>query len=107
MLMASDLVDCGHYSVRGLVRLGEKGFEIVVNEKTMSEHVMSLSSSDQATVAIFLNNNVSAEVLINKTFNGTIGQAHKVLSIKERIPNPLAPGDTGFTLIKKSDCLVK
>lgn len=107
MSIAFDSLDCGHYNVRGLIRLGDKGFEIVVNEKTMSEHVISLSSSDQASVAIFLNNSVSAEVLINKKFNGTSGQAQNVMSIKERIPDPLAPSDTGFSLIKKSECLVK
>ncbi|NOT80380.1 MAG: hypothetical protein HOP07_15405 [Bacteriovoracaceae bacterium] len=107
LLMASELVDCGNYKVSGVVRLGEKGFEIVVNEKTTSEHLITLSSADQAKVAIFLNNSISAEVLLNKKFNGTSGQAENVMSIKERIPDPLAPSDTGFSLIKKSECLVK
>ncbi len=100
----AELSDCGEYEVRGIVRAKEKGYGIVVNEKTMSEINISLPMKEQLKILPYVDRAMSAVVLLDKRFDGTKGESENVMSIKTRIPDPLKPADTGLSLLKKTKC---
>lgn len=102
--LASMFTECGEYSVKGVVRSGQTSFNIIVNEKTQSEHVIDFLPSESQKIGAFVNRPIEAVVLLDKKFNGTIGVGQTIISAKFRIPDPLNPKDTGFSLIKKVEC---
>ena len=100
---ASVLTECGEYNVKGVVR-GGVGLSIILNEKTQSEYTLKMSGPLQASIGVYLNQDITAKVLMSKHINPVTGEITKIISIERRIPNPLNPEDTGFTLINKMDC---
>ena len=101
---AAVVTDCGEYNIKGVVR-GGVGISIILNEKTQSQYTLTMSGPLQASIGAYLNRDVVANVLLSRLLNPVKGEITKVLSIENRIPNPLNPTDTGFTLIKKMDCM--
>ena len=98
------LSDCGEYEVRGIVRTKQAGHEIIINEKTMSELTISVPTSEMLKLAPYVDRPMKAVILLDKKFDGTKGVSNKVISISDRIPDPLRPTDTGLELVKKADC---
>lgn len=100
----ADLSVCGEYEVRAVVRAKKTSYEIVVNEKTMSEINIALPVPEQLKLAPYIDRPMTAVLILDKKFDGTKGRSEKIISVKNRIPDPLKPGDTGLTLIKKMKC---
>jgi hypothetical protein len=103
-LFAETVTNCGEYTAKGIVRKGADGLVIVVNEKTKSEHVISLPILEQAKLGPFIDRPLKATLVLTKPFNGTKGYSSSILSADDRIPDPLNPEDTGLILNKKLDC---
>lgn len=103
-LCLAALSECGEYEIKGVVKAGKAGYEIVVNEKTRSELRIQLPTAEQLKVLPYADRAMTANVLLQKKFDGTKGLSDKIISIKTRIPNPLDPQDTGLSLITKSEC---
>ena len=103
----AELSDCGEYEIRGIVRSKEKGYGIVVNEKTMSEINITLPLQVQLKILPYVDRPMTAVVVLDKRFDGTNGQSDNLISIKTRIPDPLKPDDTGLSLVKKTACSKK
>lgn len=101
------LSDCGEYEVRGVVRAKLKNYEIVVNEKTMSEINIAFHLRQQLKLLPYINRPVTIALILDKKFDGTKGISEKIISVKKRIPDPLKSGDTGLVLIKKLECTLK
>ena len=104
-LSMAELSDCGEYEVRGIVRAKKTSYEIIVNEKTMSEINISLPLSEQLKLLPYVDRPMSANLVLIKKFDGTKGSADSVISVKNRIPDPLKPGDTGLSLVKPLKCI--
>lgn len=100
----AELSDCGEYEVRGIVRSNDKGYGIVVNEKTMSEMTIALPLREQLKILPYADKPMSAVMVLDKKFDGTKGESDNLISIKNRIPDPLRPADTGLALLKKMEC---
>ena len=98
------ITECGEYSVRGIVRAKDDGLKLIVNEKTQSEYVVSMSTANQGQIGNFLDTDVTVELILNNKKFGQNLMASKVIHSKKRIPKPLTPSDTGFTLLKKIPC---
>ena len=98
------LTECGHYEVRGVVRAKKISYEIVVNEKTMSQMNISTPVSEQLKLLPYINKPVTITLILNKKFDGTKGSSEQIISVKSRIPDPLKPGDTGLMITKKMEC---
>lgn len=103
-MLLAELSDCGDYEVRGVVRAGKLGHEIIINEKTMSELNITLPIQEQLKLAPYVDRPMKAVILLDKKFDGTKGVSNKIISINDRIPDPLKPKDTGLELIKKTSC---
>ena len=106
-ISVAELSDCGEYEVRGVVRAKERGYGIVVNEKTMSEINISLPLHEQLKILPYSDRPMTAVLVLDKRFDGTNGLSESIVSIKNRIPDPLKPGDTGMSLLKKTQCSKK
>ena len=98
------LTDCGEYEVRGVVRAKKASYEIVVNEKTMSELNISTPVSEQVKLLPYIHKPLTITLILNKKFDGTKGSAEQITSVKSRIPDPLKPGDTGLMITNKMEC---
>lgn len=103
-LSLAGLSECGEYEVRGVVRAKQTSYEIVVNEKTQSEINIALPMNEQLKLLPYSKKPMTAVLVLDKTFDGTNGTSDKVISIKDRIPEPLKPDDTGVLLLKKMKC---
>lgn len=99
------LSDCGQYSANGVIRSKKEGIQFIVNEKTQSEHIISMPIPEQAKAAGFINRDVTINLMLTKKTIGQKLESSEIVSITNRIPDPLNPQDTGFKLVKKSDCL--
>ena len=95
---------CGEYIVKGVVRAGPANFAIVVNEKPQSEHLINFPIIESQKLGAYLNRPMTATIVVDVPFNGTVGSSDKIISIDSRIPDPINPTDTGFVLVKKLDC---
>ena len=105
-LMAADWTGfqgCGHYQVRGVVRTIENTQVIVLNEKSKSEIQFKLPIDNEPMLSPYVNRAIDADLEITKPMNGSKGNGI-VKKIKERIPNPINPLDTGLSFVKKSEC---
>lgn len=96
---------CGVYTLKGIVKSNKTGLQFVVNEKTQSEYVILVETLEQTKLAPYKDRTITAEVLLVKKFNGTIGETDKILSVSNRFPDPLTPGDTGLFLKKEEKCI--
>lgn len=103
-LNASELSECGEYSLRGVVRPLKDGLTIVVNEKTQSEIQIKTSITESSKLGAFINKPVTVTALLTQKFNGTRGFAEHIIKADSRLPDPLNPKDTGVNLEKKSIC---
>lgn len=103
--LAEIVTDCGEYSVRGIVRAKIDGLKLIINEKTQSEYTISMSPSEQGQIGNLIDRDVTVELLLDKKIIGQSFATSKILSSKSRIPNPLNPNDTGFSLLKKIPCI--
>lgn len=101
---ASMFTDCGEYTVKAVVRAGPANFAIIVNEKTQSESIINFPITESQKLGAYMDRSITAVVLLDKAFNGTVGLSEKIVSVTSRIPDPLNPKDTGFILTKKVDC---
>lgn len=100
----SGIADCGTYQVRGVVRAPEKsGLHIVVNEKSQSEILVSVSIQDEAALAPYVDKAMEATMAFDKKSPGAKVKG-SVKTINSRIPNPINPMDTGIKLISKAVC---
>lgn len=102
--LADIITECGEYTASGVVRAKQEGIQLIVNEKTQSEYVVMMPTSEQGQLGGYIDRDVTVQLLLDKKFSGQIGSASKIISSKTRIPNPLYPGDTGFKLDKKVPC---
>lgn len=99
------ITDCGEYTIKGVVRPLKKGLTIVVNEKTQSEMQITTSILESSKLGAFLDKPVTVKALLVKKFDGTKGEAEKILSAEFRLPDALNPKDTGVSLDKKTECI--
>ena len=104
--LADIITECGEYTANGVVRAKQEGIQLIVNEKTQSEYVVTMSTSEQGQLGGYIDRDVTIELVLDKKFNGQSGSTSKIISSKSRIPNPLYPGDTGFKLDKKVPCKI-
>lgn len=96
---------CGDYKVAGVVRMRNDEIKVIVNEKTVSEHVMSFDKYDLPRLTPFFDRPLTLSVRLLSKWNGTKGTANEIIgNPADRIPNPLKPNDTGFELIKELPC---
>lgn len=102
-LNAAIITECGEYTAKGIVRAKEDGIKLIVNEKTQSEYVISMPRLEQGKIAGHIDRDVTVKLLLDK-LDGQKGLTENIISIDFRIPDPLKPGDTGFTLDKKTPC---
>ncbi|MBC7428093.1 MAG: hypothetical protein H7336_05750 [Bacteriovorax sp.] len=105
IIFADVITDCGEYTARGIVREKPDGLKLIVNEKTLSEYVISMSLLEQGQLGGLINKDAIVQLILNKKFNGQKGVTSKIISAKSRILNPLNPEDTGLKLDKKSQCI--
>lgn len=70
----------------------------------MSEINIELPSREQLKILPYVNQPMSAVVVLDKKFYGTNGQSEILINIKSRIPDPLRPNDTTLSLLKKTTC---
>lgn len=103
-LFAEVITDCGQYTAKGVVRAYEDGVKLIVNEKTQSEYIISMPKLEQGKIVGHIDRDVTVKLVLDKSFNGHKGVTENIISIESRIPDPLKPGDTGFTLDKKTKC---
>lgn len=103
-LFAEVITDCGEYTAKGVVRAKEDGIKLIVNEKTQSEYVISMPKLEQGKIAGHIDRDVTVKLVLDKSMNAQQGSTDNIISIDFRIPDPLRPGDTGFTLDKKLPC---
>ncbi|MBC7428529.1 MAG: hypothetical protein H7336_07960 [Bacteriovorax sp.] len=103
LTLADIVIDCGVYTVKGIVRGGE-GISIIVNEKTQSQYTITMPVTQQAQIGSYLDSEVTAQINLSKKLTPIKGETKNIMSIERRIPNPLNPEDTGMKLYKKSDC---
>ncbi len=101
---AEILTTCGQYSANGVIRSKDNELIFVVNEKTKSEYIILMPIREQAKIAGYIDRDVAALILVEEKFNGQKVMAHKIDKVELRLPDPLNPASTLFTLIKKLDC---
>ena len=106
IIFAETITECGEYTARGVVRAKPAGLALIVNEKTLSEYVITMSITEQAQISSLIDKTATVQLVLDKKFNGQTGSTSKIISAKFRIPDPLNPEDTGFKLDKKLDCKV-
>jgi hypothetical protein len=99
----SGVSECGLYRAQGIARTTNKGPVIVVNEKSRSEVILSVSLISEVKLAPYIDRAIVVTIAVNKNpksqhFTATIKE------IKSRIPNPLSPNDTGINIISKEKC---
>lgn len=104
-LKAEIIESCGEYTARGIVRAKADGIKLIINEKTLSEYVISMPTLEQAKIAGFIDKDVSVSLILNKKTIGQKLESSEIRSATFRIPDPLNPKDTGFTLIKEVKCV--
>lgn len=95
--------DCGIYQVNGVARTTKNGLVIVVNEKTQSELIITVPILNEAKLAPYIDKALAANVVIEQKPSGPKFLA-TIKEIQSRIPNPLAPKDTGIKIISKVEC---
>lgn len=98
---------CGEYNVSGIVRFekAKNKFYVVVNEKSMSEQLMSFELLETPKLTPFLNRPLTLTVQLLTKWDGNTGVATNIIGApKDRVPNPMNPQDTGFDLTKKLPC---
>ena len=95
---------CGVYEVRGVARMLKKHLVIVVNEKSQSEITIAVPLKNELFLAPYLDNSLWASVEFQKNKTKKQNLEGLIKEIKSRIPNPLAPDDTGIKLISKVEC---
>ena len=98
------ITSCAEYEVRGVVRSEKSISRIVVNENTMSEINIALSRSQQIKLLPYINRPVTITLILDEKFDGTKGSSQKIINVKNRIPDPLKPGDTGVMIKNKMEC---
>lgn len=95
---------CGYYQARGIVRLVKQIPVIVINEKSLSEIILSIPIKKEPLLAPYLNKAIEAKVKINKLHPANL-LSGEILSIHDRVPDPLNPRDTGIKQERKTKCL--
>lgn len=98
------LTECGEYSANGVVRAKSDGIKFIINEKTLSEFVISLPVLEQMKIAGFVDKDVTIVLLLNKKTIGQKLESSEIRSATLRIPDPLNPKDTGLSLRKGEKC---
>lgn len=96
---------CGEYFLKGVVRGLKDGMGIIVNEKTLSSHIIKFPIEEQTKLGVYLDKEISATIIVQKQFDGMNISAEKILSITSRLPDPLNPKDTGLDQKSKTSCL--
>ncbi len=94
---------CGLYQVKGVGRIIKNTLVIVVNEKTQSEIIFSVPILNGIKLSPYIDRPLEANLQINEAINGANGKG-TIQMIKDRLPNPLNPKDTGIQLLTKSEC---
>lgn len=96
---------CGEYIVAGMVHSDMTGFTIVINEGTISEYKLKVPIPEEPKLAPYIDRPMKARVILDKKLDETQGEINSISSVQDRIPDPLRPlFNTGFRLIKKTDC---
>ena len=96
---------CGEYALKGVVRSQKDAMAILVNEKTLSQHIIKFPIEEQAKLGVYLDKDVSASIIVEKKFDGMNVSAEKILTIASRLPEPLNPQDTELIQKTKRKCL--
>jgi hypothetical protein len=97
------LSSCGHYLVMGTVHINDKGPVIVVNEKSLSEIMITVPIQNEIFLAPYDNQSIEAIVEFSKKFSFSKVQGI-VKKIKYKTPNPLNPNDSKIKLISAARC---
>jgi hypothetical protein len=96
---------CGEYKVAGIVRMKNNEIKVVVNEKTVSEQIISFDKYDLPRLTPFFDKPLTLSVRLLTKWDGTKGKATEIIgSPADRVPDPLKPNDTGFELQKELPC---
>ena len=104
LAFCATITDCGEYTARGVVRAKEDGLKLIVNEKTQSEYVISMDPLAQGQLSGLIDRDALVKLVLDKKLDGQKATISKIISAKARIPDPLNPEDSGFTLDKKIPC---
>jgi hypothetical protein len=99
---------CGEYQFRGVAKLlDQKSFKLiyVVNEGTKSQMIFDIKNQEDIDrLSPSLNRPSIFKGSILKIMDGTKGALEDPTAIGFRLPNPLAPNDTGITKISSKKC---
>lgn len=94
---------CGRYKITGVARIKNKKIAIIANEKTLSEIVIEISSSDEPLLAPHLDRPVEARIKVLKKAEINYIEG-KIEEIKTKLPNPLDSNDNKIELITNQEC---
>jgi hypothetical protein len=100
------LNDCGEYQASGIVRIVNNAPFIIINERTMSEYVLSIPINEEPKVAPFVNRHFTFTGTIEKKMNGTKGEIKLLKNLDLKVPNPLN-GSKDSRLLKIKDITCK
>ncbi|MDO9181712.1 MAG: hypothetical protein Q7U04_04860 [Bacteriovorax sp.] len=94
---------CGTYTANGIVRTTDNGIILIVNEKTMSELIISVPIPNEIILAPYVDHSVKVTILFLKKHD-PIKLEGTVKEIELRVANSIDPQDTGIKLISKNNC---
>lgn len=98
--------ECGEYKIRGIARMINNSPVLVVNEHSASEYYLKIPISEEPRIAPYIDRPFILSALIDKSMNGTKGEARNIKDVSLRVANPLnEKADTGLKLIKETACL--
>ena len=98
-------MECGRYKISGKARMVQNMPFIVVNERTSSEYLISISLEEEPKLAPYIDQPIQLTATIDTKMDGRKGKAHGLNEVALRVPQPLAVRpDTGFLLLSKNRC---
>jgi hypothetical protein len=98
---------CGEYKILGRARVINNTPVIIVNERTMSEYVLSIPVEEEPKLAPYINRHFKFSGTIEKKLNGTKGEIKLLKELELVVPNPLnGSKDSGLMKIKDISCKI-
>jgi hypothetical protein len=99
------LKGCGRYKIAGIIRKSKTfGVDIIVNEKTQSEHVFKPAPRELPRFVSIFDLPVSFEADV-VSIDGTRGLLANGSNFQPILPNPLEPKkSSGFILLSEKKC---
>lgn len=99
------LEKCGKYRFNGVVRDTQDGTKLIINEKTLSEYKITFDQNDSLKLTVYHDQHVSGELDISKLSESyVINKDVELLSVNNRVPNPLNSMDTFLKIETEKKC---